>query len=215
MRPRSVRRHLRAHVRRNKQQRPILIDRQENRHAFAQSVVVHVAAPQSEPTRPVRLLRRRRDADATEHRLQLHFEVLEPISRLRQHRHARLPIELTFAIELLVELRIAVITGTDGARHDPVAAYLDSSAWVKRDFQKMGSGWMNRLFEVGTPLGGSTLGSIEVTATFARKRTAGEIDAGRFRQIETAPLDDCDGVFQMELTPDVVERSLALVSAQS
>jgi uncharacterized protein len=88
--------------------------------------------------------------------------------------------------------------------------YLDSSAWVKRYFQELGSAWINLQFEQGILLGGSTVGLIEVTATFARKRTAGAIDAVRSRQIETDLLDDWNGLFQMELTPDVVERSLEL-----
>jgi len=51
-----------------------------------------------------------------------------------------------------------------------------------------------------------------VTATCARKRTAGAIDAVRFQQIEDDLLDDWSGFFQMELTPEVVERSLELAS---
>jgi predicted nucleic acid-binding protein len=58
--------------------------------------------------------------------------------------------------------------------------YLDSSAWVKRYFRELGSRWINQQFEQQVVLGGSTLGLIEVTATCARKRTAGAIDALRF-----------------------------------
>ena len=88
--------------------------------------------------------------------------------------------------------------------------YLDSSAWVKRYFRERGSGWINQEFAHEILLGGSTLGLIEVTATCARKRTAGAIDAVRFQQIEDDLLDDWSGFFQMELTPEVVERSLEL-----
>jgi predicted nucleic acid-binding protein len=63
--------------------------------------------------------------------------------------------------------------------------YIDASAWVKRHFQEVGSGWVNRQFEQGMLMGASTLGLIEVAAACARKRTAGAIDAGRFQQIET------------------------------
>ncbi len=93
--------------------------------------------------------------------------------------------------------------------------YLDSSAWVKRYFREPGSGWINRQFEQEILLGGSTLGLIEVTATCARKRTAGAIDAVRFQQIETDLLDDWNGFFQMGLTPDVVERSLGLAKIRA
>jgi len=90
--------------------------------------------------------------------------------------------------------------------------YLDSSAWVKRYIREPGSGWINREFEHGILLGGSTLGLIEVTATCARKRAAGAIDAVRFQRIEDDLLDDWSGFFQMDVTPDVVERSLRLAS---
>lgn len=86
--------------------------------------------------------------------------------------------------------------------------YVDASAWVKRYFQEAGSGWINRQFEQGIPMGASTLGLIEVTATCARKRTAGAIDAGGFEQIVSDLLDDWDGLFQVDLTPEVVEQSL-------
>jgi hypothetical protein len=36
--------------------------------------------------------------------------------------------------------------------------YLDSSAWVKRYFRELGSGWINQQFEQQVVLGGSTLG---------------------------------------------------------
>ena len=86
--------------------------------------------------------------------------------------------------------------------------YVDASAWVKRYFQEAGSEWINQQFEQGILMGASTLGLIEVTATCARKRTAGAIDAGRFQQIEIDLLEDWKGLFQVDLTPDIVERSL-------
>jgi len=89
--------------------------------------------------------------------------------------------------------------------------YIDASAWVKRHFQEVGSGWVNRQFEQGMLMGASTLGLIEVAATCARKRTAGAIDAGRFQQIEIDLLDDWEGMFQVGLTAETVERSLEVV----
>ncbi|MGD0776525.1 MAG: type II toxin-antitoxin system VapC family toxin [Candidatus Solibacter sp.] len=90
--------------------------------------------------------------------------------------------------------------------------YLDSSAWVKRYYRELGSDWINQQFEQEILFGGSTLGLIEVMATCARKRTAGAIDAVRFQQIESDLLDDWNGLFQMELTSGVVQRSLELAS---
>jgi len=86
--------------------------------------------------------------------------------------------------------------------------YVDASAWVKRYFQEAGSGWINQQFEQGILMGASTLGLIEVTATCARKRTAGAIDAARYQQIEIDLLDDWNGLFQVGLTPEIVEGSL-------
>ena len=57
-------------------------------------------------------------------------------------------------------------------------------------------------------MGASTLGLIEVTATCARKRTAGAIDTARFQQIETDLLNDWTGLFQVDLASEVIERSL-------
>jgi predicted nucleic acid-binding protein len=90
--------------------------------------------------------------------------------------------------------------------------YLDSSGWVKRYFRELGSDWINQQFEREILFGGSTLGLIEVMATCARKRTAGAIDAVRFQQIESDLLDDWNGLFQIELTSGVVQRSLELAS---
>jgi len=93
--------------------------------------------------------------------------------------------------------------------------YLDASAWVKRHFQEDGSDWVNRQFEKGMLMGASTLGVIEVAATCARKRTAGAIDATRFQQIELDLLDDWEGMFQVELTAETVERSLKVARASA
>jgi len=90
--------------------------------------------------------------------------------------------------------------------------YLDASAWVKRYFREPGTGWIHQQFEQENPLGGSTLGLIEVTATCARKRNAGAIDGARFQEIKNRLLEDWNGFFQLELTPEVVERSLDLAS---
>ena len=85
---------------------------------------------------------------------------------------------------------------------------VDASAWVKRYSQEAGSGRINQQFDQGILMGASTLGLIEVTATCARKRTAGAIDTARFQQIETDLLNDWTGLFQVDLAPVVIERSL-------
>ena len=86
--------------------------------------------------------------------------------------------------------------------------YLDSSAWVKRHFREPGSSWINGKFAEGVLFGASTLGLLEVMATCARKLGAAATGEASFQQIEADVLDDWSGFFQMELTPDVVERSL-------
>jgi predicted nucleic acid-binding protein len=93
--------------------------------------------------------------------------------------------------------------------------YLDASAWVKRHFQEDGSDWVNQQFEKGMLMGASTLGLIEVAATCARKRAAGAIDATRFQQIELDLLDDWEGMFQVDLTAETVERSLEVARTRA
>ena len=65
---------------------------------------------------------------------------------------------------------------------------------------------------VGTALGGSALGLIEVIATCARKRDADGIDAGLYQKTSDRVLDDWSRFFQIELTPDGVEQSLMIAS---
>ena len=86
--------------------------------------------------------------------------------------------------------------------------YFDASAWVKRYYQEDGSRWVTQQFDDGSLIGASTLGLIEVAATFARKRTAGALDASRDRQIEIYLLDDWEGMFQVDLTAEAVAQSL-------
>ena len=106
----------------DEQQRAFLVDGQVDRDALAKPVVIHVAAPGSEPAGAEGLIGRRRDPDAAEHRLQLDAEVLQTFGGLGEHRDAGLAVELPFAVELVVELGVAVIAGLDGAGHDAVAA---------------------------------------------------------------------------------------------
>ncbi len=58
--------------------------------------------------------------------------------------------------------------------------YLDASAWVKRYVQEAGTDWILELFGKRPAFASASLGYIEVSATLARKRRAGEIDEARF-----------------------------------
>ena len=53
--------------------------------------------------------------------------------------------------------------------------YLDASAWVKRYFQEQGTDWIQTLFAQNSNMACASLGVVEVMATLARKRKAGEI----------------------------------------
>ncbi len=63
--------------------------------------------------------------------------------------------------------------------------YLDSSAWVKRYFQEIGSDRVHGLFNGSEALAGSWLGCVEVSAAIARQAVARRIDGIRRRKIET------------------------------
>ena len=53
--------------------------------------------------------------------------------------------------------------------------YLDSSAWVKRYVFEVGSDFVGNLFSRKESLACSALGLVEITATLARKRKAGDL----------------------------------------
>jgi predicted nucleic acid-binding protein len=86
--------------------------------------------------------------------------------------------------------------------------FLDASAWVKRYFHEAGSDYVISLFERNNLLSACTLGLIEVTATAARKRSAGDIDQGRFQQSKRRLLEDWGRLLWVELTPEVRETAL-------
>ena len=99
--------------------------------------------------------------------------------------------------------------------------YLDASAWVKRYYQEKGTGWVQDFFSRSQALACSSLGFVEVTATLARKRKAGEIDSphleNKIRELEA----DWDNFVQILFTTDVVNsaanlaRELALRGADA
>ena len=106
----------------DEEERAFLVDRQVDGDSFADAVVIHVAAPGPEPAGAERLVGGRRDAHAAEHGLELHAEVLEPLGGFGERGGAGLPIEFPVAVEVVLELGVAVIAGLNGAGDDPVAA---------------------------------------------------------------------------------------------
>lgn len=54
--------------------------------------------------------------------------------------------------------------------------YLDASAWVKRYYRETGTDWVQGLFTQNSTMACASLGVVEVIATLARKRKAGEIN---------------------------------------
>ena len=91
--------------------------------------------------------------------------------------------------------------------------YLDSSAWVKRYFDEVGSGYVNGLFERHQSFGCSPLGLIEVGATMARKRRAGEVTREEFGPKRASLLKDWGRFLRMDMTSAVVERAVDLTDA--
>lgn len=87
--------------------------------------------------------------------------------------------------------------------------YLDASAWVKRYTQEAGTGWLRAFLAQGHPAACSTLGVVEVTATLARQRKAGQLSVDEF----TRKADDLDNdwaaMIRVDITGDVIERSRA------
>ncbi len=88
--------------------------------------------------------------------------------------------------------------------------YLDASAWVKRYYQEKGTGWVQDFFSRSQALACSSLGFVEVTATLARKRKAGEIDSpqldNKLQELET----DWDNFVQIQFTTEVVNSAATL-----
>ena len=91
--------------------------------------------------------------------------------------------------------------------------YLDSSAWVKRYFEEIGSDWVDGLFEGGALLSCSTLGLIEVRATVARKCAIGAIDPAGLLNTKDWVGEEWGSFLWVGLVPEVVERSLAVTDA--
>ena len=91
--------------------------------------------------------------------------------------------------------------------------YLDSSAWAKRYFQETGSEAVDVLFEQLPVLACSPLGFIEVGATMARKRNAGEMTHEEFEPKRASLLKDWQRFLRIDVTPPVVLRALDAAGA--
>jgi len=88
--------------------------------------------------------------------------------------------------------------------------YLDASAWVKRYRREMGSTWLAGFLTRGHPVASSALGVVEVTATLARQRKAGQLSADAFRQACDEIDDDWAEMIRVAMTDAVVDRSRAV-----
>lgn len=93
--------------------------------------------------------------------------------------------------------------------------YLDSSAWVKRYFEEVGSDWVDGLFEGADLLSCSTLGLIEVRATAARKCAAGAIDPAGLTETKDWVQEEWGSFLWIGMAPEVVERALAVTDASA
>jgi predicted nucleic acid-binding protein len=93
--------------------------------------------------------------------------------------------------------------------------YLDASAWAKRYYQETGTRWVQDLFTGSRAIACASLGLIEVIATLARKRKAGEIDPLLSEQKARELEEDWRSFIQVQLTAEAVDkaRDLARESA--
>jgi predicted nucleic acid-binding protein len=85
--------------------------------------------------------------------------------------------------------------------------YIDASAWVKRYYHERGSERVQQLFAGEDARVCSVLGLIEVVATLARKRKAGEMSPAGFAEKITEIERDWQSFVQIELTPGVLGRA--------
>ncbi len=84
---------------------------------------------------------------------------------------------------------------------------LDASGWVKRYYREAGTGWVQDLFTHDSAIACTSLGLIEVMATLARKRKAGEIDPSILEQKTQELTEDWNGFIQIQLTAEAVDKA--------
>ena len=93
--------------------------------------------------------------------------------------------------------------------------YLDSSAWVKRYFEEIGSEVVEGLFSQSETLGCSPLGLVEVGSAMARKRTAGTVTVGEFEARRESLLKDWHHFLRSEPSPATMQRAFDLTDTCS
>ncbi len=93
--------------------------------------------------------------------------------------------------------------------------YLDSSVWVKRYVSERGSRFATDLFSRNESLACSTLGLVEIVATIARKRKAGDLRepdwvlvTGRLRQ-------DWERFYQVPLSAAVIDSAVHVAEKEA
>ncbi|MBI4787747.1 MAG: type II toxin-antitoxin system VapC family toxin [Chloroflexi bacterium] len=88
--------------------------------------------------------------------------------------------------------------------------YLDASVWVKRYFQEQGTDWIQSLFAQNPKMACASLGVVEVMATLARKRKAGEMEVSVFDQKTQQLEEDWKRFTQIQFTLGTVESAKKL-----
>jgi uncharacterized protein len=83
--------------------------------------------------------------------------------------------------------------------------YLDSSAWVKRYVQELGSAWVHSLFDRRQLIACSTLGYLEAVAALSRRLS----DAGLAR-VEPWLQTDWRNMARLPITGEVMDRAVEL-----
>lgn len=93
-----------------------------------------------------------------------------------------------------------------------IVYYLDASACVKRYYQELGTVWIQYLFAQNPTFAFATLGLVEVVATLARKRKAGQINPSQLQQKIRELEADWQNLIQVQLTVEGVNgaKSLAM-----
>jgi len=93
--------------------------------------------------------------------------------------------------------------------------YLDSSAWVKRYVFEVGSDFVGNLFSRKDSLACSALGLVEITATLARKRKAGDLGEADLVLLIARSRKDWEGFYQIPLFSAVVDSALSLARTEA
>ncbi len=87
--------------------------------------------------------------------------------------------------------------------------YLDSSAWVKKYFQEVGTSWIVKFFDNDEEreIASSTLGIIEVLATITRKHKTEKFDPTSLKEKLEEAESDWENFSQIQLTTEIVDES--------